>query len=184
MAGVREYRLALIVAVAGSLALVLLLVVPSWFFTGQTISDSKTDQPNVTAYNLPTRPVQAPSADIKTNRTPALHPTEKQPVTRTKKTPPKTTASIHQPVSPIDHHIKDRNEFKHGYYVQVGAFKNAARAKKLAKSLQHAGWHVQVIPKNALHAVLVGPWATRDQAKNTKLQLTHRNKIKGFIIQH
>jgi len=184
MAGVREYRLALIVAIAGSLVLVLLLVAPTWFLTEQTVSDSKADQPKTTAYSLPVRPVQAPSVDMKTNRMPAPHTTEKQPVTRTKKTPSSKIAPSHQPAPSTDRHMKGGNELKHGYYVQAGAFKDTARAKKLANSLQHAGWHVQVIPKDhALHAVLVGPWPTRNQAQNNKLQLARKNKIKGFIIQ-
>jgi len=89
-----------------------------------------------------------------------------------------------QPAPSTDRHMKGRNELKHGYYVQAGAFKDTARAKKLANLLQHAGWHVQVILKDhELHAVLVGPWSTRNQAQSTKLQLAHKNKIKGFIIQ-
>jgi len=180
----REHRLALLIAVAGSLVLVLLLVKPSWFLTGQTVSDSKTHQSKTTAYSLPPKPERGSPTDKGTNQAPALHKTGKQPNPQAKKIASPEKILDHKPAMAVTQPLKDKNRLVHGYYVQVGAFKDVARAKKLANSLQHAGWHVQVIFKDhALHAVLVGPWPTRNQAQSTKLQLAYKNKVKGFIIQ-
>jgi len=175
----REHRLALIIAVAGSLVLILLLVKPSWFPAGQSISDNRTDQAKTTAYSLPPKPERDLSADMGTNQAPALHKTGKQPNPQIKKTPPVKVVS-HRPPSLA---AEDRNGLKHGYYVQVGAFKDVVKAKKLVKSLQHAGWHVQtVIRKKALHAVLAGPFQTRIKAESAKVKLAKQSGVKGFIV--
>ena len=77
-----------------------------------------------------------------------------------------------------------KHSLAHGYYVQAGAFKSAARAKKIAGLLQRAGWHVQtIIKKNTLYAVLIGPRETRGDAQNVKQQLASKNKLNGFIVQ-
>jgi len=181
-AGAREYRLALIVAVAGSLALVLLIVAPSWFPAGQITSDTKASQ--TTAYSLPPKPEQDAPADIKTNHAPAPQKTEKHPTPQINTPSPVKAASHRQSSLATNRHMKDKNKLKHGYYIQVGAFKDVVKATKLANSLQHAGWHVQIISKkNALHAVLTGPWVTRARARNAKQKLSDKNKLKGFIIQ-
>lgn len=181
MAGEREYRLALIIAIAGSLVLILLLVKPSWFPAGQIVSDNRADQ--TTAYSLPPKPARDSSTDMKTNQTPAPHKTGKYPIPQTKKTPPVKAVSHHQSSLAADRHMKDRNGLKHGYYVQAGAFKDVVKAKKLVSSLQHAGWHVQTITrKNALHAVLAGPLQTRIKAESAKLKLAKQFGIKGFIV--
>lgn len=183
MAGGREHRFALLIAVAGSLVLVLLLVKPSWFLTGQTVSDSKTHQSKTTAYSLPPKPERGSPTDKGINQAPAPHKAEKHSIAQVKIIPPVKAVSPRQPSSATDRHIKDRNGLKHGYYIQVGAFKDVAKAKKLADSLQHAGWHVQTITKeNALHAVLVGPLQTRIKAESTKLKLAKQSKVKGFIV--
>lgn len=186
-AGAHEYRLALIVAVAGSLVLVLLLVAPSWFLTEQPSADNKGTRTRAPAYNLPVRPSQAPAIKPKTGdkpltSLPAMHKTEKQIVPQVKKAPPLKT-SHSQATSIVTQPPKSKHSLANGYYVQAGAFKDARRAKKLANSLQHAGWHVQTIIKNhGLHAVLVGPLKTRKKAKNAKLKLVKQSGIKGFII--
>jgi len=179
----REHRLALIIAIAGSLVLILLLVKPAWFPAGQSISDNRTDQAKTTAYSLPPKPERDLSKGMGTNQTPALHKIGKQPNPQIKKTPPVKVASHRPPSLAADRHMKDRNGLKHGYYVQVGAFKDVAKAKKLVKSLQHAGWHVQtVIRKKALHAVLAGPLQTRIKAESAKVKLAKQSGLKGFIV--
>jgi len=179
----REHRLAVMIAVAGLLVLVLLLVKPSWFPAGQSISDNRADQTKTTAYNLPPKPERGSSAEVETNQAPAPHKTGKHPTPQTKKTPSVKAVSHHRPSLAKGQHMKDGNGLKHGYYVQVGAFKDVAKARKLANSLQHAGWHVQTITKkNALHTVLAGPLPTRIKAENAKLKLAKQSGLKGFIV--
>jgi len=182
IAGVREYRMALIVAIAGSLALILLLIAPPSFFPEQSTSGSKAGQSKATAYNLPQRPASATSTDMETDQTP-LRKTGKHPAPQTKKTVSPQNIPDHKPVVAVTRPLKSKNRLAYGYYVQVGAFKDAARARKLGNSLQHAGWHVQTVIKNhGLHAVLAGPLQTRKKAESAKLKLAKRSGIKGFII--
>jgi len=183
IAGGREYRMALIVAAVGSLVLILLLVAPSRFFPEHITSSNKVEQPKATAYNLPQRPAPAASTNVVTDQTLALHKTEKPAVLQTKEAASPKKNPPHKSAVAMVRPLKDKNRLAHGYYVQAGAFKDAARAKKLASSLQHAGWHVQTIIKNhGLHAVLAGPLQTRKKAESAKLKLAKRSGIKGFII--
>jgi len=186
MAGVREYRLALFVSIAGSLALILLLVVPSWFLPTPSSTENHTSARSP-AYSLPSRPAQTPAVKSQIDSAPLTslpvpQKTEKKIVSEVKKSPPK--ASHPQPSPAMTHLTKSKHSLKHGYYVQTGAFRDAYKAEKLARQLQQSGWNVQtIIKKNILHAVLVGPWPTRARAQNGKQQLAHKNKLKGFIVQ-
>jgi len=145
LAGGREHRLAMIIALAGSLTLVLLLVAPSWFLPEQTPVNNKDIRTRVLSHKLPSRPTQV------------------RPATKSK------TGSKHS--------------LAHGYYIQAGAFRHATRAKKIADLLRRADWHVQTAIKKNLHAVLIGPWATRSNARNAKRRLASKNKINAFIVQ-
>jgi len=186
MAGAREYRLALIVATTGSLILALLLIAPSWILPEQSSVDNKGTRTRAPAYNLPVRPSQEPAAQSKTSDeastlAPDPHKTEKQVVPQVKKVQPPEISSPHH--SSVTVQPPKNRTLAYGYYVQAGAFKNAVRAKKLARSLQHAGWHMHTMVKNkGLHAVLAGPFQSRKKAESAKLKLAKRSGIKGFIL--
>ncbi len=182
VAGVREYRLATVSAIAASLLLVLLLVAPSWFLPEQTHVSRKAVQPKT--YNLPAKPARnSVNGNKKTIQTPVPRIVEKRSAPKTEKIPPVKTASRHSPSPATNRRMGAGNVLKYGYYVQTGAFKDTAKARKMAALLQHSGWHARIISKrNNLHAVLVGPSKTRKKAKNAKLKLARQSGIKGYII--
>jgi len=155
LAGAGEHRVAACITIAGSLLVVLMMIVPAWFQPHHTPAKHKI-RAHIPAYKLPHR------------------------LSRTHTTKSTDKAAIVSP-SPVIH--QQKNKLKHGYYVQTGAFKDATRAKKIAASLQHTNWHVQtIIKENDLHAVLIGPWQTRQRAKKAKQKLASKNKLQGFII--
>jgi len=69
------------------------------------------------------------------------------------------------------------------YYVQLGAFKESARAKYLADRLSHSGWQARITVRGRLHIVLVGPASTRAKAKQLQKAIAARlHSNKSFII--
>ena len=70
-----------------------------------------------------------------------------------------------------------------GFYVQLGAFKEYPRALGLADQIKRKGWHSIISPtKGGLHAVLVGPKQTRNEAETLLKSIQGRIKNKGFIV--
>lgn len=166
IAGVREYRLALIVAIAGSLALILLLAAPSWFLPTSSSTDNRT-RIRSPGYGLPSELAQPPAVKLK------ITPQAKKAPSKASRPPPS-----------VSYLTKSKHSLKSGYYVQVSAFRDVSRAIKQVRRLRQIGWHAQtVIKKNSLHAVLVGPWPTRAHARNGQQKLARKNKLKGFIVQ-
>jgi len=182
VAGIREYRLATVSAIAVSLLLVLLLVKPSWFLPEQTHVANKAVQPKI--YSLPVKVIRNnPNGNKKITQTPVPRIVEKRSAPKTGKIPPVKTTVRHPPSRTTNRQMENGNGLKYGYYVQVGAFKDTAKAKKMAALLQHSGWHAQIISKkNNLHAVLAGPLKTRKKAEKAKLKLARQSGIKGYII--
>lgn len=181
MAGVREYRLASTIAIAISILLVLLLVAPSWFIPEQPRTANKTEKAKT--HRIASIPARNIAVKRKTKRTPAPRMMKKIAVPKTKETLPIKTAAPRQSAAPGHRHAQTENTLKRGYYVQTGAFRNLARARKMAGSLQQAGWHAKIIRKNNnLHAVLAGPLKTRKKAGRAKSRLAKQFGIRGFII--
>lgn len=72
-----------------------------------------------------------------------------------------------------------------GYYIQIGAFKDAQRAKDLAGTLRQQWQKIQVVERpNRLHAVWVGPYPSRALAKQDQPRLARAAKTDSFIIKH
>ncbi len=183
IAGVYEYRLATISALAVSLLLVLLLVAPSWFLPEQTHVATRASRSHTTTYRLPARPARNQANESKPHQLSMPHTAGKHSVSRMQKTTSVKTVLRHSATPAINLHMKVENRLQSGYYVQTGAFKDAIKAKRLASLLQHSGWHIQMIStKDKLHAVLAGPLKTRKKAENAKLKLARQSGIKGFII--
>lgn len=70
-----------------------------------------------------------------------------------------------------------------GYYVQVGAFKDATGAEEVAGRLKQHGWPAVVVPKNGLYAVWAGPRQGRTDIETLQQEILRGLKIKGFIVQ-
>ncbi|EAU55111.1 SPOR domain-containing protein [Mariprofundus ferrooxydans] len=76
-----------------------------------------------------------------------------------------------------------RSEPGAGYYVQLGAFKESARAKGLTARLSHLGWQSHIIVRGSLHAVWAGPTTTRAQAEQLQKAIAAKLHNQGFIIR-
>ncbi len=89
-----------------------------------------------------------------------------------KATPHKSDASPSQPL------------VSGSYYVQVGAFRDQDHAKRLARRISRQGWHAHVVRKSEnLHAVWVGPRASRSLAQTLQESLKQRLNLNGFIVK-
>lgn len=71
----------------------------------------------------------------------------------------------------------------HGYFVQLGAFRNQTRARALMARLKSLGWRVHLQPKSdQLHAVMVGPWPKQDSARKARGRLRQQG-FSGFVLK-
>ncbi len=72
-----------------------------------------------------------------------------------------------------------------GYYVQLGAFQQRARARGLADQLRRHGWHAVVVVARAggLHAVWAGPNRTRAAAESQQAAIQRKLRKRGFIVR-
>ena len=178
-----EYRIAWITALCGISLILLVSVWPDLF----TIKLKQPEQKMATAVETPAttepavQPVpenppapapeeQAALEQVIEETTPArLEPPlaepepEPKPVAPAKKTEPTTAAT--------------------GYYVQTGAFKDAAGAEEVASRLKKHGWPAVVVPKNGLYAVWAGPRQGRSEIEKLQQEIERGLKIKGFIVQ-
>jgi len=81
--------------------------------------------------------------------------------------------------------VKPFNSITSGFYVQLGAFAEKARAQGLAAQLKRKGWSVKIsTKKNGMHAVWIGPKSTKSEAEQLLKAIRSKLKQKGFIVQH
>jgi len=80
------------------------------------------------------------------------------------------TADSHLPASPSTA----------SFYVQIGAYRDPARAQERAASVQHLGLSIRTDDAAGLNRVLVGPFARRNQASLVQADL-ERSGISGFV---
>ncbi len=117
---------------------------------------------------------------------PAKHATAHQRKTHIQKTqkpthasPPAKAATVHATDKPA----AKTEQIAGGFYVQLGAFQELPRAQGLADQIKRKGWHSVISPtKGGLHAVLVGPKQTRNEAETLLKSIQGRIKNKGFIV--
>jgi len=186
IAGAQEYRLALIVAGAGSLMLAVLLLASSWLISGDSApSTGSSARKSAPIYHLPSRPARQPAAGTMKNK--KLPAAVRVPRRQENSAPAQRKAVVASSQRPEDVATgvrkSDVKKLPNGYYVQTGAFRNSASAKKLAATLKRSGWRAHTLFKdNGLFAVLVGPSPTRPEARNAKRKLALNLHIKGFIV--
>ncbi len=70
------------------------------------------------------------------------------------------------------------------YFVQVGAFQNKMHAQNLQKRLLKKQWPVIIQKKKRFYTVQLGPYKQREKANSIKKQLSHKEKINGFVTHH
>ncbi len=165
-----------------------LLLVSSWLISGDSISTGQHARKSTPIYRLPSRPARQPAAEtLNRNSFPAAG---HAPRKRKRISPPASIRSkpaitpLHRPESiATDIRKSNKKKLPNGYYVQTGAFRRSASARKLAATLTRSGWQAHTTFKdNGLYAVLVGPSPTRLKAKNVKRKLALNLHIKGFVV--
>jgi len=91
-----------------------------------------------------------------------------------KSPPPVKPAAAKIPISPAT-----------GFYIQLGAFKERARAQGQVDQLRLHGWDAVIYrKKNNFFAVLAGPRSTRSDAATLQKSIERKMKSKGFIVYH
>ena len=71
-----------------------------------------------------------------------------------------------------------------GYYVQLGAFRDSTRARKLSKKLAPT-WKTHITSRpNGMLAVWNGPYATFKEASLYREKIISTTKLKGFVVKH
>ncbi len=189
IAGVYEYRLALIVAGSGSLMLIVLVLISSWLISDSSTTEKQAKHVTMPAFHLPPRPGRSPASRATTDSVPPATLPGAQRVENAgtaavaRKRTVITPARRPEANTPADR-MKAGQKLPPGFYVQAGAFKSAALAGKLADKLKHAGWQVHgLFKRNGLRAVLVGPSPDRKLAEDSRKRLAATVRIKGFIIR-
>lgn len=96
----------------------------------------------------------------------------------------KAEDKIQPPVSPP---VQVNKTTQNGeWVVQLGSFSDELNARALAKSVEEAGFHVNLSPlfakKGTVWRVRVGPYATRDQALQTTVLLREKLGRDGLVM--
>ena len=128
----------------------------------------------------PSAPAEQPAATDSAPPTPAERPAAADSA-------PPTPAL--QPVSPIAPpapapaaaSAKTRTVQRASYWIQVGAFRNAEAATRLAQQIRTASTRVATIAADPVVRVRVGPFAQRSQAL-VKLKELEKKGYRGFIV--
>jgi len=157
---------------------------PQWFDFPRIDNNSSSQQSSNIYPTEPRHHMTQPEAPQK----PANHHREKEA------TPPAASPPSAETKSPVTAKPNMAKQMVHpsqalpaqpaaGYYIQLGAFKEYARAQGLADRLSHLGWPSQIIVRGQLHAVWAGPASTRAKAKQLQQAIAAKLRNKGFIIQ-
>ncbi|HUX83545.1 MAG TPA: SPOR domain-containing protein [Halothiobacillus sp.] len=129
----------------------------------------------------PTRPSSPPASTIKDHQPSSASVTQPSPakVPPPAEPKPRTEASADTSAAPKS----TKNE---EWVVQLGSFSDELNARGLAKSVSDAGFKVDIYPlfakKGTVWRVRVGPFATREQAVKTTMQLRERLGRDGLVM--
>jgi len=168
-ASLLEQRMAWGIAACCIILVVLASARPEWF----DFSGPKQKQ---VATLVPSEPTKHASAHQR-----KMHIQKAKKPTRV--SPPAKAPTVHQTDKPTP--AAKTEHISGGFYVQLGAFKEHPRARGLADQIKRKGWHSVILPtKGGLHAVLVGPKQTRNEAEKLLKSIQGRIKKKGFIVHH
>ncbi|RLL50564.1 SPOR domain-containing protein [Mariprofundus sp. EBB-1] len=158
---------------------------PQWFELLSAVN-SPVHQPTPV-----TKPVQPTRTKSMNTITPAEIPAPKKapptpavikPITQATPVTPVQTKHIAKKPTTI---APKKTVLAPGFYVQLGAFDEKARAQGLADQLKRKGWSVKIATKkNGMHAVWIGPKSTKTEAETLLKTIHSKLKQKGFIVQH
>ncbi|MDX8395799.1 MAG: SPOR domain-containing protein, partial [Mariprofundaceae bacterium] len=124
---------------------------------------------------------------IKNLAPPAPKPTKKTVATAPKLESKKTSALVktHSPTIKPDKVLASDKKIRslHGYFLQIGAFKSPRLTKLTVKKLTAKGFNTQVIARQYINAVWVGPYESRNDVKNAKEALITDHGYDSYIIR-
>ncbi len=69
------------------------------------------------------------------------------------------------------------------FFVQAGAFSKRSSAEKLKDRLVSKGYKVEIMKVGGLYKVLIGPFASMEEAQKSKRQLIKDERIYGYIVK-
>jgi len=178
--GSSERIWAMAIALMSAVFLIALLLTSKWLDTNEVAISSTPE------------PMQAtPSVKIDTKQVSKKNELT-LPTSTTSKPPVSIIKSAPQPViiSANKQHITNTNskpqslpstQLKHGYFVQVGAFRDQQHALTLQARLIAKKIPVDITNKKGFYAVSAGPYTTDTAAKNAKQSLATSHHLEGFV---
>lgn len=170
MANTSEYR---VILAAAGICIVAVIAALLWPESPQREAITADESQKETLFKIPPRPSPLPRVDENRVQS-AEEPAE--PASQ----PKEIQAKPVKPVNPAP----TTSTSAHGFYVQVGSFKDPDRARAQKEKLVRAGWNVDIVLKNkGMHAVWVGPWPSRAKARKIKNRLATELKLEGFVIK-
>jgi len=180
-----EQRLAWSLSFCAIVITLFAIAQPQWFELLSAVNSPVHQQAPVT------NPVQPARTKTMNTITPAAEspapkkappPAAIKPITQATPVTPPPTKHIAKKTSTI---APKKTVLAPGFYVQLGAFDEKARAQGLADQLKRKGWSVKIATKkNGMHAVWIGPKSTKSEAEILLKTIHSKLKQKGFIVQH
>ena len=187
-AGKGERLLAGIVALAAAAAVAFVVLSPSDKGANRNGASPKAAKSASPRMPLPARPKPnpkpIPKPIIKRPDASASTTSRPRPASRA----PHAAARPHSArATPAERRRARHRRGLHGYFVQAGAFREQQRAGALSRKLARGGWKTHILKKqrgkDALFAVLVGPWPSRKAAETAKRKLGKNAVAGGFILR-
>lgn len=174
-AGSSERKWAISITVA---CFIILITLPFWPEKERGSSEKKLPAVALTSKQEPVAPIQKdpPKKTLKPALSQAKQNAKKAaaPVT-TRITTPAPTQKTQKNAPPIS---------SKAYFIQVGAFQSHSHAQKLQRQLIKKHWPVIIQKKKRLYAVQIGPYKHKEKANSIKTQLSHKEKLNGFVTHH
>lgn len=174
MAGMREWRTALLISILCMAAITVAVLQPDLFSAHDTNTAAQSHYQVPSKAVVPTQHQQAAANDVQSTapkaQAPAAKPAAVKPATKTSAPSTPAAPALQKPQA-------------HGYYIQLATFREHTLAERLVAKLAHTGLHTQVIEKKGMYAVWAGPWATREQADTSKQTIYKQTGLKGFVTR-
>jgi cell division septation protein DedD len=173
MAGMREWRAALLISILCMAAITVAVLRPNLFSAHDTKRVAQSH------HQVPTKPVPPAQHQQATVKNDVQSPAPKAEAATTQ---PAATKPAPATASPPRKAVATPPQ-THGYYIQLATFRERTLAEKLVAKLAHIGLHTQLVEKKGMYAVWAGPWATRKEADSAKDGIYRKTGMKGFITQ-
>jgi len=177
--GSSERIWAVAIALACAVFLITLLLTSKWLDTNQAgISTS------VPMQAAPSTKVETQHIQKETELALPVSTTKQPPVDIITPTPKPAIITVHKKVIAKTHSAPQSlpsTQAKHGYFVQIGAFRDQQHALNLQARLAAKEVNVDIANKKGLYAVLAGPYATDAAAQSAKQSLAASHHLAGFV---